>query len=43
MKATKQNDPELYEIVQEEYRRQQGNIEMIASESTAPVECLELA
>jgi len=43
MKATKQNDIELYSIVQEEYERQKYNIEMIASESTAPIECLELA
>lgn len=43
MKATRKNDPQLYEIVQKEYKRQQGNIEMIASESTAPIECLELA
>ena len=43
MRATKKNDPELYRIVQEEYWRQQGNIEMIASESTSPIECLELA
>ena len=43
MKATKKNDPELYGIVREEYVRQRYNIEMIASESTAPIECLELA
>jgi len=43
LKATKISDPELYGIVQEEYNRQKGNIEMIASESTAPLECLELA
>lgn len=43
LKATKVSDPELYGIVQEEYNRQKGNIEMIASESTAPLECLELA
>lgn len=43
MKATKKNDPVLYAIVQEEYERQKHNIEMIASESTSPVECLELA
>ena len=43
MKATKKNDPELYGIVREEYERQRYNIEMIASESTSPIECLELA
>lgn len=43
MKATRKNDPELYGIVREEYERQRYNIEMIASESTAPIECLELA
>ncbi|MEA4965340.1 MAG: serine hydroxymethyltransferase [Oscillospiraceae bacterium] len=43
MKATRKNDPALYEIVREEYTRQRYNIEMIASESTSPIECLELA
>lgn len=43
MKATKKNDKELYDIVVEEYERQKHNIEMIASESTSPIECLELA
>ena len=43
MKATRKNDPELYGIVREEYERQRYNIEMIASESTSPIECLELA
>ena len=43
MKATKKNDPVLYGIVREEYERQKHNIEMIASESTSPMECLELA
>lgn len=43
MKATRKNDPELYNIVRKEYVRQRYNIEMIASESTSPIECLELA
>lgn len=43
MKATRKNDPALYAIVREEYERQKHNIEMIASESTSPMECLELA
>ena len=37
MKATRKNDPALYNIVREEYERQKYNIEMIASESTSPI------
>ena len=43
MKATKKNDIELYNIVREEHIRQRYNIEMIASESTAPMEILEMS
>jgi glycine hydroxymethyltransferase len=43
LKTTKISDPELYQIVAEELDRQEYNIEMIASESTAPTEVLELS
>jgi len=43
MEKTKSNDEELYEIVLGEYKRQETNIEMIASESTVPKEVLELS
>lgn len=43
LKATRHSDPKLYDIVTRELMRQQNNIEMIASESTAPVEVLELS
>ncbi|MEL7648902.1 MAG: serine hydroxymethyltransferase [Sedimentibacter sp.] len=36
-------DPEIYEIVVDELSRQEHNIEMIASESTAPLEVMELS
>lgn len=39
---TKATDPELYALVEKEYQRQAHNIEMIASESTAPLPILEL-
>lgn len=42
LKRTKVSDPEIYNIVEGELRRQEKNIEMIASESTAPLEVLEL-
>ena len=42
LNKTKISDPELYNIVIEELYRQEHNIEMIASESTAPVEIMEL-
>lgn len=42
LKSTKISDPELYGIVLEELDRQEHNIEMIASESTVPVEIMEL-
>ncbi|MGI6109630.1 MAG: serine hydroxymethyltransferase [Eubacteriaceae bacterium] len=43
LKSTRVNDPEVYNIVAAELKRQEGNIEMIASESTAPTEVLELS
>ena len=43
LKTTKITDPELYEIVEAELERQKYNIEMIASESSAPTEILELS
>ena len=42
LKTTKITDPELYAIVERELERQRYNIEMIASESSAPTEILEL-
>jgi glycine hydroxymethyltransferase len=42
LKHTHISDPEIYEIVTDELKRQQHNIEMIASESTAPLEVMEL-
>lgn len=38
LKYTRQSDPEIAALVDEELRRQEHNIEMIASESTAPLE-----
>lgn len=43
LKYTKMTDPDLHEIVCEELFRQEHNIEMIASESTASEELLELS
>lgn len=43
LKATRVSDPEVYSIVADELSRQEHNIEMIASESTAPLEVLELS
>lgn len=43
LKHTRVTDPEVYEIVADELRRQEHNIEMIASESTAPLEVMELS
>ena len=42
LKTTKITDPKLYSIVEKELERQKYNIEMIASESSAPTEILEL-
>ena len=43
LKYTRKSDPALYEIVADELDRQVHNIEMIASESTAPLEVMELS
>ena len=43
LKATRVSDPVVYEIVADELNRQEHNIEMIASESTAPLEVMELS
>lgn len=43
LKYTRQSDPEMYELVEEELHRQEKNIEMIASESTVPLEVMELS
>lgn len=43
LKNTRVSDPEIYEIVAAELNRQEHNIEMIASESTAPLEVMELS
>lgn len=43
LEATKLLDEELYNIVVSELERQENNIEMIASESTAPIPALELS
>ena len=43
LKNTRKSDPEVYELVCEELERQEHNIEMIASESTAPLEVMELS
>lgn len=43
LKYTKKSDLELYDIVRKEYSRASNNIEMIASESTAPFEIMELS
>ena len=40
LKNTKVSDPELYKIVEDELKRQENNIEMIASESTVPLEVM---
>lgn len=43
LRHTRQSDPQVYELVCEELRRQEHNIEMIASESTVPLEVMELS
>lgn len=43
LKHTHVSDPEVYELTLEELKRQEHNIEMIASESTAPLEVMELS
>ncbi len=42
LKVTRATDPVLAELVNEELKRQEHNIEMIASESTAPLAVMEL-
>ena len=43
LKYTRQSDPEIAALVGEELNRQEHNIEVIASESTAPLEVMELS
>ena len=43
LKYTRGSDPQLYQIVADELDRQEHNIEMIASESTVPLEVMELS
>ena len=43
LKYTKMSDPELYELVAADLKRQENTIEMIASESTVPLEVMELS
>lgn len=43
IKVTRQTDPELAALVDEELNRQEHNIEMIASESTVPLAVMELS
>lgn len=43
LEHTLASDPELFEIVRDELKRQENNIEMIASESTVPLEIMELS
>ena len=43
LKNTQYSDPKIYKIVQEELKRQEETIEMIASESTVPLEVMELS
>lgn len=43
LKHTRISDPEVYEVVADELKRQERNIEMIASESTAELEIMELS
>ena len=42
LKTTRVLDPEVYSIVEAELDRQEHNIEMIASESTAPTPVMEM-
>ncbi len=43
LKYTHKSDLEIYEIVADELKRQEHNIEMVASESTASLEIMELS
>ncbi len=42
LRVTRKTDPVLAGLVDEELKRQEHNIEMIASESTAPLAVMEL-
>ncbi len=42
LELTRKSDPEVYLLAKKEYERQKNNIEMIASESTVPLEVMEL-
>ena len=42
LKVTRATDPELAALVDQELKRQEHNIEMIASESTAPLAVMEI-
>ncbi len=43
LKYTRMSDPEMYELLVEDLKRQENTIEMIASESTVPLEVMELS
>ncbi|MDK2804051.1 MAG: glycine hydroxymethyltransferase, partial [Peptostreptococcaceae bacterium] len=43
LEITRQTDPILAQILDEELWRQEQNIEMIASESTVPIPVMELS
>ncbi|MBP5750084.1 MAG: serine hydroxymethyltransferase [Firmicutes bacterium] len=43
LKYVRNSDPEMYELVLADLRRQENTIEMIASESTVPIEVMELS
>ena len=43
LKYVRNSDPEMYELVLADLRRQENTIEMIASESTVPMEVMELS
>lgn len=43
LRVTKQTDPEMAQLIEEELTRQEQNIEMIASESSVPIPVMELS
>ncbi|MBR4143608.1 MAG: serine hydroxymethyltransferase, partial [Firmicutes bacterium] len=43
LRYTRISDPEMYELLVEDLKRQESTIEMIASESTVPLEVMELS
>ena len=43
LRYTRISDPEMYELLMEDLKRQESTIEMIASESTVPLEVMELS